>query len=119
MAKKRKISPKHLAALRAAGRKRRGKKRGPYNTPNKTPIDKILNPMRLIADYIPYDPTAGMREKAVEASIRIYLNEEGRTGSTESLPFLKFVDDIFNYIQSGKMPATDILPQPEVTKEKA
>lgn len=116
MAKKRKITPQHLAALRAAGRKRRGKKRGPYKTPNKTQIDKILNPMKLITDYVPYDPLAGMREKAVEAAIKVYLNDEGRNGSTTSLPFLKFVDDIFNYIKSGIIPATAPLVTALVTE---
>lgn len=113
MAKKRKITPQHLAALRAAGKKRRGKKRGPY----KTPIEKILKSAKagtLLEGAIMhrYTDDNSLREKAVEAAIKVYLNDEGRNGSTTSLPFLKFVHDLFLYVKDGG------LPQPQSTEPK-
>lgn len=111
MAKKRKITPKHLAALRAAGKKRRGKKRGPY----KQQINPIENIMHAITDYVPYDPNTETKFKCMKLASKVYLNADGHTGHYMSSGFLKFTNDLFVYVSTGKLPelsptATNLTP---------
>lgn len=99
MAKKRKISPKHLAALRAAGRKRRGKKRGPYGKRTATkvnPIEKLfVNPV--------FDNTE-FRRLALYHAVS-HFTEMGLTKET----VLPFAEKMYQYLMSGKLPEIDIM----------
>lgn len=105
--KKRKLSPAHLAALRAAGRKRRGKPRGPYKIAKGmkgkvNPIANILN----LPDYLDYLPNSKYRDVelrrfAIDQASKIYQDEVGRHGSNTSKPFIQFTNDLYNYVKDG------------------
>lgn len=90
---KRPFSPKHLKALRAAHAKRRGKKRGKY----KADVNSIDS--SLIEALTNYDVT--IRQECVR------LANASSIHKVDAQDFLKFVNDIFNYIKTGNLPTQD------------